>query len=149
MSVTEFTLAAGPTGLERLATALTRLRDTHGFQPCPEDGAMPAQGSALLLLTADPQFYPEVLDALVILPEALKDVSPRPACLVADPDTSTRLGPGLGAPRAPAVVFFRDGQYLGSLNGLKDWAEYRSEVTRLLAGAVQPKPISIPVVSGA
>ena len=47
--------------------------------------------------------------------------------------------------RAPAVVFLRDGEYLGSLNGIRDWQEYRDEVARLAAGPARPRPIAIPV----
>lgn len=145
--VTEFTLSAAPTGLERLEQAIRRLESRHGFQRCHDAGDLPQTGPALLLLTDDPLRFPEVLDAAVILPEAVQGQSPAPRCLVADPAASAALGPAYGAPRAPAVVFLRDGQYLGSLNGIRDWGEYQAEVTRLLAGPAQPKPISIPVIS--
>lgn len=150
MSITEFTISAGPTGLERLEQAISRLEKRHGFTRLAADTALPTQGTVLLLLTADPQHYPEVLDAAVILPEALKGLKatgPAPTCLVAEPAASTSLGSRYGAPRCPAVIFLRDGDYLGSLNGIRDWTEYRAEVERLFHGSVQPKPIAIPVIS--
>ncbi|WP_303787219.1 hypothetical protein [Azovibrio restrictus] len=144
--ITEFTLAPAPTGLERLEQAIRRLEARHGFQRCRAAGDLPAAGPALLLLTGDPQRFPEVLDAAVILPEALQGQTPAPRCLVADPDASALMAPAWGAPRVPAVVFLRDGQYLGCLSGIRDWSEYQAEVRHLLHGPVQPRPISIPVI---
>ena len=144
--ITEFTLAPAPTGLERLEQAIRRLEARHGFRRCRGAADLPATGPALLLLTDDPQRFPEVLDAAVILPEALKERTPAPRCLVADPAASAALGPAYGAPRAPAVVFLRDGQYQGCLSGIRDWSEYQAEVARLLTGPAQPRPISIPVI---
>lgn len=50
-----------------------------------------------------------------------------------------------GVARAPAVVFLRDGAFVGVLNGIRDWGEYQAEVARLLDGPAQPRPIGIPV----
>lgn len=140
-------LAAGPTSLERLAQAIARMTVRHGFRPVPAEVAehfSPA-GHVVLLLTEDPQRNPEVLDACVILPEALKAMSDRLTRWVADHQASPALIRRFAVARAPAVVFLRDGEYLGVLNGLRDWAEYQAEVARLLNGPPQPRPIGIPV----
>jgi hydrogenase-1 operon protein HyaF len=44
-----------------------------------------------------------------------------------------------GVPRAPAVVFLRDGQFVGVLNGIRDWREYQNEVDPA-ARTARPNP---------
>lgn len=140
------TLAAPTTSLDRLAAAIARLVVRHNFRVVPaETSVFSPAGLNALLLTDDPQRNLEVLDACVILPEALKPVAGRINCWVADQDTSPALMQRFGVARAPAVVFLRDGDYVGTLNGIRDWSEYQAEVERLLAGPAQPKPIGIPV----
>lgn len=138
------TLAPAPTSLDRLGQAIARLIAKHGFQAVRAAEEFAPAGPVALLLTEDPQRNPEVLDACVILPEALRaasDVVP----WVADAEASPALMRRYGVARAPAVVFLRDGEYVGALNGIRDWAEYQVEFARLLAGPAQPRPIGIPV----
>lgn len=138
-------LAPGPTSLDRLETAIGRLQQKHGFQRVADSDQAFPDGLIALLLTEDPQRNLEVLDACVILPEALKPLGSDIARWVAGPDTASALMQKFGVARAPAVVFLRDGQYLGGLNGIRDWRDYQAEVARLLAGPAQPRPIGIPV----
>ena len=139
------TLMTGPTALDRLETAITRMIKKHGFLPVDPDNLQFPAGLSALLLTDDPQRNLEVLDACVILPEALKALGEQVSCWVADHEGSAPWMRQFGVARAPAVVFLRDGQFVGMLNGIRDWSEYQNEVTRLLNGPAQPKPIGIPV----
>ena len=42
----------------------------------------------------------------------------------------------------------RDGQYLGAVDGLRDWDVYLAELTRLLAAeASRPPTVGIPVLA--
>ncbi len=141
------TLAPGQTSLERLETALARMVQKHGFQRVDRADAEFPAGLCALLLTDDPQRNLEVLDACVILPEALKGLDERVARRVAGAELAPALLQKYGVARAPAVVFLRDGAYVGALNGIRDWVEYQNEVARLLDGPAQPKPIGIPVRS--
>ena len=86
-----------------------------------------------------------MLDACVILPEALKASAGRVNAWVADHETSPALMQRFGVARAPAVVFLRYGEYVGTLAGIRDWSEYQDELARLFTGPAQPKPIGIPV----
>lgn len=149
-----FQLKAGPTSRERLETALTRMQQKNGFSrvdrdpqevPLADENLQFPAGLAALLLTDDPQRNLEVLDACVILPEALNGLDAGVARLVAGPEASPALMQRFAVARAPAVVFLRDGDYLGSLNGIRDWQEYRDEIARLAAGPARPRPIAIPV----
>jgi hydrogenase-1 operon protein HyaE len=138
-------LSPGVTSLERLETAIGRMQQKHGFQRLAGNDQVFPEGLVALLLTEDPQRNLEVLDACVILPEALKPLGSDVARWVAGPDVAPELMQKFGVARAPAVVFLRDGQYLGGLNGIRDWSEYQIEMARLLNGPAQPKPIGIPV----
>ena len=138
-------LKAGPTSLERLETAISRMLQKNGFFRVDRGNPEFPAGLTALLLTEDPQRNLEVLDACVILPEALKPAGDQIARWVAGPDFAPALMAQYGVPRAPAVVFLRDGQFVGVLNGIRDWNEYQNEVARLLTGPAQPKPIGIPV----
>lgn len=140
-------LAAPTTSLDRLATAIARMVVRHHFRVVPGGHleTFAPVGLSAVLLTDDPQRNLEVLDACVILPEALKPVLGRINCWVADEAASPALMQRFGVARAPAVVFLRDGDYVGVLNGIRDWGEYQAEVQRLLDGPAQPRPIAIPV----
>ena len=147
-------LKAGPTSLERLETAIGRMEQKHGFSRVhralkevslgDSSDVFPA-GLTALLLTDDPQRNLEVLDACVILPEALKPLGDSIARCVAGAELATEMLARYGVARAPAVVFLRDGEFVGVLQGIRDWSEYQAEVSRLLNGPAQPKPIGIPV----
>lgn len=138
------TLTAGPTSLDRLETAIARLVQKHGFQRVDRDQPLPA-GPCVLLLTEDPLRNPEVLDACVILPEALKGAGDDIVRLVAGPDAAPALQQRYGIVRPPAAVFLKDGEFHGSLTGIRDWNDYRRELAGLLAGPAQRKPIGIAV----
>ncbi len=142
-------LVSSPSPLDRLDQAISRMVERHEFQrvALAEGEPFSPAGLALVLITDDPQRNLEILDACVILPEALKGVSGI-ARWVADAKASEALRQRFGITRAPAVVFLRDGQYAGTLSGIRDWAEYQAEISRLLDSPVQPRPIAIPVVGG-
>lgn len=138
-------LKPGPTSLERLETALSRIVQKHGFTRLLSADDAPAPGLAALLLTDDPQRNLEVLDACVILPEALKPLGEQIVRRVAGAELAAELLARYGVARAPAVVFLRDGEFVGVLQGIRDWGEYQAEVARLLNGPAQPRPIGIPI----
>ncbi len=138
-------LKAGPTSLERLETAIGRMVQKHGFSRVHRSSDVFPSGLVALLLTDDPQRNLEVLDACVILPEALKPLGDSIARCVAGAELAAELLARYGVARAPAVVFLRDGEFVGVLQGIRDWSEYQAEVARLLNGPAQPKPIGIPV----
>ncbi|WP_412478653.1 hypothetical protein [Azonexus sp. IMCC34839] len=138
-------LKAGPTSLERLETAIGRMEQKHGFSRVHRSSDVFPSGLVALLLTDDPQRNLEVLDACVILPEALKPLGDSIARCVAGAELAAELLARYGVARAPAVVFLRDGEFVGVLQGIRDWSEYQAEVARLLNGPAQPKPIGIPV----
>lgn len=132
-----FCLEPAITSFARLKTAIDQLLARHDFSLLDEAQAQAFSppGQSIVLLTEDPQRSPEVLDACVILPEALKPLCrDNLATWVADSPASMVLMKRFGITRAPAVVFLRDGVMQGHLDGIRDWQEYRLAVDQLLAG---------------
>lgn len=108
-----------------------------------------AEGDSLILLTADPQAYPETWDVAVVLPEVLKSIPHRPRAAVADPANSLKIAARFGVKVYPAMVFQRGGGFVGVLEGMQDWDAYLRLVPQLLERPVSRAPsIGIPVVTG-
>ncbi|HMW50510.1 MAG TPA: hypothetical protein PLN96_13950 [Zoogloea sp.] len=134
--------APAPSATERLEAALRRLTERHAFTRV--DAAFePPAGTAVLLLSDDPQRSPEALDVIVVLPEALRALGrPLSAC-VADAEASAVLARRFGVARLPAVVAFRDGAWLGAFSGILDWAPFVTELARLLDAPPGRPPIFV------
>lgn len=116
----------------------------HGIADLVDDHAaadfLDAPGRACLLFLDDPDRVPESWDLAVILPELLQlSGEPLRAALVR-PGRLRRVEQHFGLRRMPALVLLRDGGYLGTLDGLRDWSDYVAELPRLFAGAVVTPP---------
>lgn len=129
--------------IERLVTA-------HGARRVTRDTVADWEaepGAGALLFAGDPVRFPEGLDVAVVLPEV------RAAC-----GTAFRLGVvpradeevlarRYGSNRWPSIVFLRDGAYLGTVSGMKDWDVFVEAVTAVLAATPGRAPtVGIPVV---
>lgn len=134
---------------ERFAALLGRLARDHGFVAVDADaaedfGADP--GDSLTLLVDDVVRTPEVWDVAVVLPEALKAVDRPLRVGVADAEASRQLSARYGIRRFPALLFRRGGQYVGSVEGMLDWAVLVAAIGRQLDAPTQRPPgIGIPV----
>lgn len=107
-----------------------------------------APGEAALFFTEDPVRFREVLDVAVILPELARGCS-RPFRIgVLPPPLANAKAATYGVRRWPALVFLRAGEWLGNVEGLRDWGDYVEAVNVLLAGESRPLPPRvIPVAS--
>ncbi|PIV76734.1 MAG: hydrogenase, partial [Rhodocyclales bacterium CG17_big_fil_post_rev_8_21_14_2_50_68_7] len=52
-----------------------------------------------------------------------------------------RLAPRYGFGIWPALVFLRDGGYVGVIEGMRNWQEYRREVAAMLDRPVRRAPV--------
>lgn len=110
------------------------------------DAWLALPGTAMLVFCDEPERQKETLDMAVIVPE-LYLARPRafrvgllPAAL------ARRIAPRFGFQRWPAFVMFRDGLWLGAVEGIRDWDDYVSELDRLLAAQPsRPPGVGIPV----
>ena len=102
-----------------------------------------ATGDGIVLLTEEPDKVAESWDLAVIFPNLLATTSTRPRAAIARPDFERQLLIRFGVQRMPALLFLRDGAYVGVIEGLRDWNEFIEVYQAMLA-----KPISRPPTIG-
>ena len=131
---------------------VTRLVDREGATRLDEssyEAFVAAPGEAALFFTEDPVRFREVNDVAVILPE-LRRAAPRAFRIgVLPPALANAKASAWAVRRWPALVFVRDGGWLGNIEGLRDWSDYVAAVNALLGGEDLPKPARVIPVSSA
>ena len=148
MTASTHSPAAAAASLHPLLARLVRstgaaLLDADGFDAWAEQ-----PGVAMVVFAEDPERYKETLDLAVIVPElhASRPGAFRVALL--PPAAARVVSRRYGFAHWPAFVMLRDGRYLGSVDGIRDWDVYLSELDRLLAAAPsRPPSIGIPVTA--
>lgn len=105
-------------------------------------------GCCVLFFAGDPERYPESLDVAAILPELMKAFAKRfrVGLVRAEAEVAWQSRYGFGV--WPALVFLRDGAYVGVLSGMRDWDEYLRETAVLLAAPASRPPILGVAVQG-
>lgn len=126
-----------------------RLFAEHGYENLDAtslEAFLAPPGHALLFFSEDPVQYRETLDLCVILPEIAAAFGGRFRVGVLLPQAARAIAPRYGFPRWPALVMLRDGDYVGAIDGLRDWDDYLAETARLLEAPVtRPPSIGIAV----
>lgn len=137
--------------IERLQERLGILQARYGFQPLDADsftGFADAPGLALILFTEDPARVPETWDLTIILPEALLRIEGEVRVGLLPPEAARKIATRYGIRVWPALLGLRDGEYLGSIEGLKDWSSYVRQLPELLsAPASRPPSVGVPVAN--
>lgn len=109
-----------------------------------------AAGDGMVLLTQEPEQQPETWDVAVILPEVLKQFRGRLRAAIVSPELARQQKVRFGITRWPALLFVRDGAYVGAIEGMCDWEIYQREVAAMLEKPAGRSPsIGIAVLSGA
>ena len=83
-----------------------------------------AKGLVLIFFADNPTTFKETIDMAVIAPEVAKVFQDHIAA-------KGFTDPAVGLTRLPAVGFYRDGEWLGGLQGLKNWNEYISGLAEI------------------
>ena len=123
------------------------LTTRHGFKTVNEDtldAFLKANGDAVLFLAGDAQRLVESSDVAVILPQLLK-AFPKlaPALVERQAERALQLRYRFNA--FPALVFLRDGGYLGVISRVLSWQDYLSKIGAILARAPsEPPPYQFP-----
>jgi hydrogenase-1 operon protein HyaE len=86
----------------------------------------------MLVFTEDPVRYKETLDLAVIAPEVARAFAGRFRMGVLYPEAARQVAKRFGFTRWPALVMLRDGDYVGAIDGLRNWDEYLEETQTLL-----------------
>ncbi|MGL4859850.1 MAG: hypothetical protein ACRC5A_08985, partial [Enterobacteriaceae bacterium] len=83
---------------------------------------------------SDASKHPEVADSWVIVPEIVRQL-PQGSCTpaFADIEQSALIAERYGILKFPALLFFRRGQFTGSLTGLLPWREFVHKVESYLS----------------
>lgn len=137
------------TATPALHPLLTRLVAQTGaalLDPTAFDAWAGQPGAAMVVFAEDPERYKETLDLAVIVPELHASRAGQFRVALLPPEASRALAPRYGFARWPAFVMLRDGDYLGAVDGIRDWDEYIAELDRLLVAApTRPPTVGIPV----
>ena len=105
-------------------------------------------GITVLFFAGDPNRFRDTTDVAVVLPELVKafEGALRPGVVAADAGQTLQQHYGFTA--WPALVFLRDGGYLGNITGIQNWSDYLHDISKLIAAEVQqPRGLRVPVVS--
>lgn len=126
-----------------LAQGLQRLIADKGFVRVDAGSADTfgaTDDASVLLLTDELVRSPETWDMIVVLPEALKAVGPLAHAGVADPEASRSIAARFGISRFPALVLQRGGDYLGSIEGMRDWQPLVQSLRELALAPASRRP---------
>ena len=96
-------------------------------------------GHAVLYFGGDPVRFPEALDVAVVLPE-LHALLGGFAVGIVPREVEDALARRYAVQRWPSLVFLRDGGFLGTVSGMKDWDDYVREVLATLAATPGRRP---------
>jgi hydrogenase-1 operon protein HyaE len=98
------------------------------------------RGNTVLFCGGDPVRYPECLDVAVVLPELLAAFPELGHAAVAGPEVWERMQADYGIQTWPALIFLRDGRYVGTIAGMQDWQVYLERVAELRNAPVRRPP---------
>jgi hydrogenase-1 operon protein HyaE len=116
-------------------------RDNH-------DAFVNGGGVRVLFCPGDPNRYRETNDVAVVLPELDKAFQGLLHPGVVQPEAEQALQRTYGFTAWPALVFLRDGGYLGAITGIRDWHTYLEEIPALLDRPPGRAPgFDVPVVA--
>jgi len=108
--------------------------------------AAPGATNLVILPLDDPAQRPEFFDLAVVLPEVLGQFETGAFRVVFTcPPQSAQIVRRFGVLRHPALVFLREGHYVGAIEGLRDWQDYLQSFAQLRTQAPQPAPIPLAV----
>jgi len=119
--------------------------DHAGFQAFINEA-----GNGIALLTEEPDTAAESWDMAVIFPELIAAMGNNLRTAVVRPESARLLQTRFGLGRLPALLFVRDGGYVGAIEGLRDWSEFANECDGMLQKPVSRAPsvgIAVSVIS--
>ena len=133
------------------AGLLDRLASRHGIADLDEAGFesfLETPGNAMVLFTEEPDRVAESWDLAVIYPELLAATGTGLRAGLLRPEPARALQARFGLNRMPALLFLRNGDYVGAIEGLRDWQDFVAEcVDMLQKPAGQPPTIGVAVVA--
>lgn len=108
-------------------------------------------GMNVLFFPGDPTTVKDATDVAVVLPELMRafEGQLRPGVVTDTFGDGKELKRRYGFSAYPSLVFVRNGEYVGAITRIQDWADYLKSISELLVAPPQRAPgFRIPVVSG-
>lgn len=133
--------------IERLLTELNYPEitlDNH-------DAFVGQHGLNVLFFPGNTETVKDATDVAVVLPELVKAFVPQlnPGVVTDTFGGGLELKRKYGFTHYPSLVFVRDGNYVGTISRIQDWAEYQSKISSMLVAPARRAPgFSVPVVAG-
>jgi hydrogenase-1 operon protein HyaE len=128
-----------------------RLVDVHGAAAvtlATLEAWLASPGDRVLFFSGDPVRFPEGADVAVVLPELRAAHGGRFEIGVVQREDEDAVARRFGAQHWPSLVFVRDGQYVATIAGMKDWDVYLQQIgAALQAPATRAPTVGIAVVS--
>jgi len=104
---------------------LASAADLEGFTGGP--------GWHVIFVPGDPARNLETADVAVILPELKMAFQGKFDCAVADPAIEATLREDTRVLKTPSLIFFHDGAFVAGIPKVRDWSEYMTRITQILA----------------
>jgi hydrogenase-1 operon protein HyaE len=107
-------------------------------------------GMNVLFFPGDPRTVKDATDVAVVLPElvAAFEGNLNPGIVTDTFGDGKDMKRKYGFSHFPALVFVRDGEYVGAISRIQDWAVYLEQISNLMvAPPCRPPGFSIPVVT--
>ena len=108
-------------------------------------------GLNVLFFPGNPETVKDATDVAVVLPELISEFGAQlnPGVVIDTYGAGKALKQKYGFPQYPALVFVRDGEYVGAITRVQDWSDYLTKINTLLLAPTRRAPgFSIPVVAG-
>jgi hydrogenase-1 operon protein HyaE len=131
---------------------IDRLFDEYGYAQVSagnHDEFVKTAGMNVLFFPGEPSTTKDATDVAVVLPELVSFFEGQlNAGVVTDTYGDGKdLKRHYGFSAFPSLVFVRDGEYVGAITRIQDWAEYIEKISGLLdAAPKRPPGFKIPVV---
>lgn len=129
---------------------IRRLTEVHHYPVLNEetiDDFLREHNEVVLFFSENPSQFPESNDVAMILPELVNAFAGRLKAAHIAPEAQHTLQRRYGFGQWPALVFLRQGEYLGVITQVQNWDDYLREIERLLQSEPTSAPgFTIPVV---
>lgn len=133
---------------------IDRLLEEFGYAEVSlanHDDFVAQPGMNVLFFPGDPNSVKDSTDVAVVLPELVSvfEDKLRPGVVTDVRGDGAELQKKYGFGAYPALVFVREGEYVGVITRIQNWVDYIEEIGNLLVAPPKRAPgFSIPVVSG-
>lgn len=98
---------------------------------------------SVLFFCNDAKLFPESLDVAVILPELIATFNNQIKPAIISRDDEMKIQRKYGFRTWPSLVFFKEGDYIGTISKVRNWDEYINEIQALMLSKSKVPPIKI------